>query len=506
MVIKEEQVRILDEFFDLCLFQNTNVDSTELLNPIHNFVNKNFNVRATGLFLENKGVVKLYPLDLETRLYNLKGNPSIINRIKNSKKDFMYISSDEDEILFNELEEENNLKELFIIPLFEDNSLLGFLFFYIKKGTRFSDFHIRLLKLISNILGLIISKEKLLSIMEHRVAELTTLQNVSGFVNSTLDIEKLLDVSLDALIGLIGIRTCSILILTDELFEDIHSRKQKGILVSLDNTREIVVDVNKGIFKQLSLERKTISGYTKNDEKGKLEDFLYFDSLKDKNNLHYVILPITRGQDIIGTINIFDSTFNHLVNVDNNFLESFANQFSTALQNAQLYQKKKELANRDGLTGLYNHAYFQNRLSLLIDKKIKFPLSLLFLDIDDFKRVNDQYGHLTGDKVLKELSGLLKKHCRNGDLIARYGGEEFAIILPETEKEETLSIANRIVTLVSQHKIWINNTKSINITISMGLAVYKPGWSKEYFIDQADKALYKAKNEGKNRYSFIESN
>lgn len=156
---------------------------------------------------------------------------------------------------------------------------------------------------------------------------------------------------------------------------------------------------------------------------------------------------------------------------------------------------------RDGLTDLYNHAHFQNALAQEIARarRYRHPLSLFMIDIDDFKRYNDTFGHLAGDWALQDLATILRESCRQTDLIARYGGEEFAVILPETAASGAMVVAERIrhaVETESQARLRFRRP----ITVSIGVAVYPwDGNSAQDLLARADERLYKAKAAGKNR-------
>lgn len=163
------------------------------------------------------------------------------------------------------------------------------------------------------------------------------------------------------------------------------------------------------------------------------------------------------------------------------------------------------LAITDGLTGAYNHRYFYKRLNEEFDRAKRYgtPLSVIMIDIDFFKKINDVYGHLVGDSVLIDLSKLLKQNIRKHDIFARYGGEEFAIILPHTNFEGANKEAERLRRAVENHKFNHINTEG-EITISLGFATYpdinvdKP----EDLVKLADSALYEAKNSGRNNVKF----
>jgi diguanylate cyclase (GGDEF)-like protein len=179
-----------------------------------------------------------------------------------------------------------------------------------------------------------------------------------------------------------------------------------------------------------------------------------------------------------------------------------ANQAGLAIENSQLYEKTVIRAHSDSLTDLWNHGYFQHLLYIELEdaKATKQPLSLIMLDIDDFKIYNDTLGHQAGDKILKELSDILKNQSRKMDFVCRYGGEEFAIILPRTDKKEAFLIAERLRQHVERHPFLheeILPTKKL--TISVGLASFpENGTLPSQIICASDKALYEAKHKGKN--------
>ncbi len=162
---------------------------------------------------------------------------------------------------------------------------------------------------------------------------------------------------------------------------------------------------------------------------------------------------------------------------------------------------------RDSLTGLYNHGYFQNTLQKEFARAIRYKkiLSLIMIDIDDFKKVNDSFGHRNGDLVLKKTGELILAQLRDTDTLARYGGEEFVIVLPETDLKGTVALGERIRKIIELAEIK-TDSETIHITISAGVVAYVP--SKEQvtinqLIDAADSALYRSKNSGKNTINVM---
>ncbi|PIC70829.1 PAS domain S-box protein [Sporosarcina sp. P16b] len=158
-----------------------------------------------------------------------------------------------------------------------------------------------------------------------------------------------------------------------------------------------------------------------------------------------------------------------------------------------------EMANTDGLTGLRNRHYLQECLSsyFMPDTEQFLTLSFLLIDIDYFKKVNDTYGHLTGDSILRKLGNLLRDGTRKDDVAARYGGEEFALVLPATGKVEALEIAERIRCQV-ENADW----NTYGVTISIGVATKVPGDTENSLQSRADWALYNSKDNGRNRITF----
>jgi diguanylate cyclase (GGDEF)-like protein len=169
----------------------------------------------------------------------------------------------------------------------------------------------------------------------------------------------------------------------------------------------------------------------------------------------------------------------------------------------RLNEVLREMAIRDGLTGLYNHRFFYEALWKEIDRSTRHGhvFSLIFIDVDFFKRYNDTYGHPEGDKVLRDLAEIFKKRLRKTDLIARYGGEEFVMLLPETHRDIARRVAEEIRKRVEEHPFEGEEVQPLGkVTVSMGLAVFPgDGSDGDSLIKSADAALYEAKHSGRNR-------
>ncbi len=183
-------------------------------------------------------------------------------------------------------------------------------------------------------------------------------------------------------------------------------------------------------------------------------------------------------------------------------LRTLGLQAATAIRNAGIHREAERQAITDSLTGLYNHREFQRTLREEVDRAIRYgrEFTLLMIDIDRFKTVNDSYGHPVGDAVLAELASRLKQALRASDLVARYGGEEFAVILPETGEKTALMVAERLREAVAARPFATPAGGATAVTVSGGIATFPLDASeREALINAADQALYFAKNAGRNR-------
>jgi diguanylate cyclase (GGDEF)-like protein len=186
---------------------------------------------------------------------------------------------------------------------------------------------------------------------------------------------------------------------------------------------------------------------------------------------------------------------------DMRFLETLSASMMSIIKNYQLYEMQKELATIDGMTGLYNHRYFQEALSREISRSGRYdkPVSLVYLDIDHFKNFNDTYGHQVGDEVLKLVARTIRRNLRDSDLPCRYGGEELVAILPETDLEGAKAAGEKIRKAVEALNLPVDG-KIVKITISGGVSAFPTNAKdKASLIEAADEALYQAKEGGRNQ-------
>ncbi|MEW6553823.1 MAG: diguanylate cyclase [Actinomycetota bacterium] len=216
----------------------------------------------------------------------------------------------------------------------------------------------------------------------------------------------------------------------------------------------------------------------------------------------YVHIPMTAHKTVIGVLVVAgppNPAFRRDAPV---ILNLISNELTMILDNARLYEGAKRMAITDGLTKIYNHRFFQELFEKEFKRASRYnsSFSLIMLDIDFFKRINDTYGHLYGDEILKEMANLVKGCLRTMDILARYGGEEFAILLPETDLEDAVFTADRIRMAVENHDFPQSKGRPVKVTVSQGVTSFpSPDIEKRSdIVAKADAALYEAKEAGRN--------
>lgn len=215
-----------------------------------------------------------------------------------------------------------------------------------------------------------------------------------------------------------------------------------------------------------------------------------------------VAVPLIQEGRVIGVFNVESTRAGSLGPRDVSILTALAGYASIAIRNARLYSQTEELALTDGLTGLYNHRHLHQAMGRMLDRcrREEQPLSLIMLEIDNFKRYNDTYGHQRGDEVLRIVADLLRKGSRAADLVARYGGDEFMIVLPNTRKETAIEVGERLRRTIEAYPFQLGGNTLTSITLSVGVAAGPDdGEQVDALVDAVDRAQYAAKRSGGNK-------
>ena len=216
-----------------------------------------------------------------------------------------------------------------------------------------------------------------------------------------------------------------------------------------------------------------------------------------------VSIPLVQQKEILGCVIIHGDYLKALVDEDFEVLSLVSDYLAVSVSNSLSLKEVERLSITDGLTGLNNRRSFNINLAKEIEraKRSGEPLSLLLFDIDNFKNYNDSNGHQAGDKLLQELSNLLKREIRSTDICARYGGEEFVVILPETSVIGSEQVAEKLRQVIEDHPFDFAHKQPLGcISVSIGLSTLRPADTQETLLKRADDYLYQAKDAGRNRW------
>lgn len=321
------------------------------------------------------------------------------------------------------------------------------------------------------------------------IGEFYTLQQISQAISSILDVKELLKHLNDIIIGVMGV-SYSTIILYDE-----KTNRLKVHTSNISNANDMATmkdNINNGVLlNALNNGENIMENY--------VDPVQYIFTLgRDINSL--ICLPLNTKTRKFGLV-LVEHTYSNAFDEDNlRLLNIISKQVGIVMENAELYNKMTELARKDGLTGIFNRQYFQERLEVEFSnaKRENYPLSLAIFDIDHFKKFNDTFGHMFGDKVLISIVETVSSTLRKNDIIARFGGEEFIILFPRTGLHEAYDKVEALRERISQHVIK-DNLITASVTASFGVSSFDECTLTESdLVKTADDALYVAKEEGRN--------
>lgn len=385
------------------------------------------------------------------------------------------------------------VKSLLGIPLLDHGMFVGVIIAdSLKEGT-FSEKEVEILEAFGVLVVQVLKKAKVDQQKEVSVRGVKALHEISSILSSTLNLkeigQRLLEQS-----NLIVPHDHSGLLLYDEDKEELELITAKN----WDNIEE---------GSRFNVERSLVGWIARNRQP------LLFSDLNERRDI-VPIIPEVRNKarsflgfplnieegNVIGVFVLSSLEPRAFTGYQQHLLSILCNQVAVLITNAKLHLEMKRMAITDSLTGLLNHRRFQERLSEEFRRiqRHSEPLSLIFADIDHFKKINDVYGHPAGDEILKKVALILKGIVRDIDVVARYGGEEFAIILINTEGDGAYKLAEKIRKTIKKKNYSYRGNK-VSVTLSLGIASYpKNSKTKEDIISKADQSLYRAKSSGRN--------
>ena len=334
--------------------------------------------------------------------------------------------------------------------------------------------------------------------MRQRSHHMSVLHELGRRMASITDLQEILDLIVDQASKMAGTERCSLMLL-DEQTQTLRIRAAKGLPDDVIESAE--VRLGEGVCGHVAAtgEPLLVTDIRRDPR------FAPGERHECYNGPSLLSVPLKFRGSVTGVLNLSNKADGARFSpADEELLCLLASQAAVAIENAALYRSLCELAATDGLTGLYNHQHFFSRLrgAVSLARRSGQPLSVIMIDIDHFKLVNDQFGHAQGDTVLRAVASLLRGAARKEDIAARYGGEEFAVILPNTGAEGATHLAERFRVRVQELEFH-RDERSFSVTVSLGIADFEPGLDPEVLVDRADQALYSAKSQGRNRTCVV---
>ena len=377
------------------------------------------------------------------------------------------------------------------IPLMVRDEVVGVLDCQSDKLDYFDREKIELLSLFSTQASIAIQNARLYTLERQRARQLEAINTIAQQSTAVMDLQELL------------VRVCSII---QQAFQVHHAS------LLLREEGDLVMRAHHGTLTPCTAPGSRISGSQR-----PWSDVIASNQTVIENDLSDVpdtarlfaetasrlSIPLISFGQTLGILILNSSKPGAFHDSDLQSLESVADICANSIQNAHYIERVKQLAYLDGLTGIFNRRFFEMRINEEIERARRYGngMAVIIADIDHFKRLNDEFGHLLGDEVLRQVSSIFHQQVRKIDVVCRYGGEEFAILLTQTNEQQALTIAEKLRRQVQQ---WQFPGVPRTITVSAGVAAFPThGRNRDDIVRAADRGLYAAKQDGRNRVCMI---
>jgi diguanylate cyclase (GGDEF)-like protein len=383
------------------------------------------------------------------------------------------------------IEGDPNTRSELAIPLIVRDEVVGVLDCQSDKVDAFDDETVDLLTLFATNAAIALQNSELYGREQRRTAQLEAIYKIAKQTTAVLDLQQLPETMCALLIDAFTVDHVSVFLLDPE--GRLVLRRQQGRLKCRLREGETLPDQPAYSWSFPALGSVSVVNEVTADG-----------GACEKTGSEISVPLVAFGQRL-GLLVCSSARKSAFLPEDIQSLESVADILAIAIQNAGYVEKVRMQANVDGLTGTFNRRYFEAKIQEKIAEADRYlgNMSLLMLDIDRFKSINDEFGHLLGDEVLKQITSLIAHHLRRIDLLCRYGGEEFAIIAPATTEANAAVLAGKLRSLIEHHEF---PGIPRSITVSFGLAAFPThGRTRDALVRAADSALYAAKQSGRNR-------
>ncbi|MDO9546337.1 MAG: histidine kinase N-terminal 7TM domain-containing protein [Pelolinea sp.] len=506
--IRKGQQDFAEAIADTAAVINSSLDLNEVLDKILENVAKVVpHDGATIVLVDDLGFGKFAGVKSSKKygsmdtLLSLDFNVMEMNNFKKmsaSRKAMIIADTLEDDNWVHNIEESEWIRSYLGAPIFHQDKLLGFINLDAGTPNFFKPEHLERLEIFANYTATALTNANLYSEATFHAEEMEILYEISLAIAAGVGLEQTTQAVFRQLKKVIPI---------DLFYLALFESTEKVLSYFMYQGNGERIDIKPfHLFQKQSLTRFVME----KQQTVYIPDFDSKDSILKEDEVIKVAgfenrtvlgIPLILRGEVMGVLSMQAAKPNVYDHDQIRLLETIAQQTSIAMDNAKLFEKMQAMAITDSLTELYNRRYFYMVLENEIERAKRYPssLSLIMLDIDHFKRVNDKHGHLAGDEVLLSFSNECRKLLRQSDVMFRYGGEEFMILLPESNKEETMNVAERIRSAIEETEF---GTKKgmVKITTSLGVSEFS---EPSEFIESVDKAMYAAKEAGRNCVKYF---
>lgn len=393
-------------------------------------------------------------------------------------------------------------ESMLVVPMLYDERVTGVITLSKLGLNQFDDEDRRLLAILADQAATAMETARLVGRTQALAAELRRLLDMSSELSQSLDPRAVADLIAKHMAIAVGTDECTISYWDragDRLLTWGHYPPERRGILEPEYPLDGFPETRRVLFDQVAV-------HVEADDPG--ADAAELELLRREGSRSLVMLPLVAKGQSIGIVEMTTRTQLRLDAARLEFARTMANEAAMALENAKLYEEARALADHDPLTGFFNHRYLHERLGEEVVRagRSRRPVSLLMIDLDDFKLVNDTFGHLFGDRVLAWVAERIRSTLRVTDVAARYGGDEFAVILPDSDHAAAVHAGERIVAAFQAEAFQAEGRGPVPIGVSVGVATHPgDGRTAQELISAADGALYRGKRSGGCRIETVQS-